>query len=178
MNAAGAWCGVLAEKMGAQKIPLQSYRRHLYLTEPVKLRQDSWPFVWDLSQDFYFRPEGKSLLLSPCDKVLVDKSFLKRRQEEVDQKMKQVLLQKIKKYPNQISPLKIKSGRSGLRTMVPDGRFVVGEDAALKSFYWVAGLGGHGVTTCFSVGKLASDIILGKKVSAKFTKAFNPRRFL
>ena len=61
--------------------------------------------------------------------------------------------------------------------MTPDGRFVVGKDSESQGFYWVAGLGGHGVTTCFSVGRLAADVILGKKGDNRLAKALSPERF-
>lgn len=67
--------------------------------------------------------------------------------------------------------------KSGLRTMTPDGRFVIGEDKKQKGFFWVAGLGGHGVTTCFSVGDLAARMVLGKNVDKKLRKALSPGRF-
>ncbi len=178
VNAAGAWCSLLSEKSGAQKIPLKPYRRHLYVTESLRMKHEQWPFVWDLSRDFYFRPEGKSLLVSPCDKDAVGLKFLKQKKEKTDAGMKKILIQKMNHYSKKMRNLKIKFGKSGLRTLVPDGRFVIGEDAKLPGFYWVAGLGGHGVTTCFSVGKLSSDIILGRKADEALKKAFSPSRFL
>ena len=61
--------------------------------------------------------------------------------------------------------------------MTPDGRFVIGEDTKLKNFYWVAGLGGHGVTTCFSVGELAAGLLLGHAADPALEKALSPGRF-
>ena len=61
--------------------------------------------------------------------------------------------------------------------MTPDGRFVIGEDSKLKGFFWVAGLGGHGVTTSFSVGNLSSDLILGRKREKFLVDALSPKRF-
>ncbi len=177
VNAAGAWCARLAEKAGAQKIRLVPYRRHLFLTAPVRLGQGVWPFVWDLSDEFYFRPEGSSLLLSPCDKRPVGAAGLKAARTE-DPAARKALARKLKKFSPGLGRLTVRGGKSGLRTMTPDGRFVLGEDAKLEGFYWTAGLGGHGVTTCFSVGKLCSDIILRKRTDAALTRAFSPARFL
>ena len=177
VNAAGAWCAQLASEIGAQKIPLKAYRRHLYFSQPVRLKQADWPFVWDLSQDFYFRPEGKGFILSPCDKVAMSQAVLGERKELVDRRVQVLLKRKMQKYPRLAKTVQIQSAVSGLRTMTPDGRFILGEDRRLKGFYWAAGLGGHGVTTCFSVGKLLSDIILGKKADPGLVRAFNPGRF-
>ncbi len=178
VNAAGAWCAFLAEDAGAQRIRLDVYRRHLYLTPPVRLGQGAWPFVWDLSGEFYFRPEGRGLLLSPCDKKSMDRKTLGKRTESQDPAVRRLLAGKLKKFSPVLSRLPLAQGVSGLRTMTRDGRFVIGPDAQLPGFYWAAGLGGHGVTTCFSAGKLSSDIILGKRADAALARAFSPSRFL
>ncbi|MFC1707674.1 hypothetical protein ACFL59_12805, partial [Planctomycetota bacterium] len=41
-----------------------------------------------------------------------------------------------------------------------DRSFVVGWDPIMEGFFWVAGLGGHGVTTSAAVGALARDLLL------------------
>jgi glycine/D-amino acid oxidase-like deaminating enzyme len=88
------------------------------------------------------------------------------------------LERKLGRFSRALGRLGLGGARSGLRTMTPDGRFVVGEDPRRRRFYWVAGLGGHGVTTCFSVGKLAADMIMGRTVDKKLQKALSPRRFI
>ena len=85
---------------------------------------------------------------------------------------------KLEDFGGNFKPVKIQSAKSGLRTMTPDGRFVIGEDPKLKGFFWVAALGGHGVTTSFAVGDLASDLILGRKTDRNIAQALSPRRFL
>jgi D-arginine dehydrogenase len=197
VNAAGAWASWVAEKAGASKIPLAAYRRHLFMspnslpvqqagelpacpagrrTPCLSSRQanlEKWPFVWDLNLDLYFRPMARGILISPCDKTLEKKGD---RRERINPGVQDLLLDKMKRFSRTISQWKITGVTSGLRTMTPDGRFVVGEDPKRKGFYWVAGLGGHGVTTCFSVGQMAANIILGRKVEARFEKALSPGR--
>lgn len=177
VNAAGAWASVVAKQAGASKLPLQAYRRHLFLSPNSKRLPPNfsgWPFVWDVTRDFYFRPVEGGILLSPCDKTPEKKGD---RQEKVNPKMKQALLSKMKDFSADMKAWKVANGRSGLRTMLPDGRFAIGEDKKQKGFFWVAGLGGHGVTTCFAVGQLAATIVVGKNVDPKLKKAFAPNRF-
>ena len=164
--------------MGAQRIPLKPYRRHLYFSRPLPKSPARWPFVWDLSSGFYFRPEGRSLLLSPCDKAPAGRRALALHQEPILPAAEQAMRRKLESFSPGTARLSLKNPKSGLRTMTPDGRFVIGEDARLGGFYWVAGLGGHGVTTCFSVGRLASDIIVGRKTRPGLAQAFSPKRFL
>lgn len=180
VNAAGAWAGVVAQKAGGARIPMVAYRRHLYLSRPFPALRRSWPFIWDLSHQFYFRPAGKGLLLSPCDRYPFRMVSGKRSltAEKIDPRMRRDLERKLKKFSRHFGGLKIRRATAGLRTMTPDRRFVIGEDPKLKGFYWVAGLGGHGVTTCMSVGRLASDIILGRNRDVALARSLSPRRFL
>ena len=97
--------------------------------------------------------------------------------EKIDSKMKGVLLKKLRSFSKNFSKIKLRRGKAGLRTMAPDGRFVIGEDPKLKGFFWVAGLGGHGVTTSFSVGNLVAGLVSGKRKKDNFSKALSPARF-
>lgn len=178
VNAAGAWAGIVGEKAKAVAIPFKAYRRHLFLSKTYPQLKKNWPFVWDISHDFYFRPDGNSLLLSPCDKFLFNlKPGTRCDVRAVDPSMEKVLFEKLEAFGGCFGTLVIKERKAGLRTMVPDGRFVIGEDPRVQGFYWVAGLGGHGVTTAFAVGELASDIILGRRADKDLMKAFSPGRF-
>jgi D-arginine dehydrogenase len=177
VNAAGAWASWVAAKAGASDVKLTPYRRHLFTVPASRLRgrlSADWPFVWDVSHDFYFRPVKQGLLISPCDKRAETRGD---RREKTDPAMKKLLCRKLEGFSKGLSRLPVGTARSGLRTMTPDGRFVVGEDARCRGFYWVAGLGGHGVTTCFAVGRLAANLILGRKVDVRMKEALSPERF-
>ena len=58
-----------------------------------------------------------------------------------------------------------------------DSRFVMGWDAKVQGFFWVAGLGGHGVTTSAAVGALAAELVLLPDL-AKNQTIFLPSDFL
>lgn len=180
VNAAGAWAGFLGQEAGATSIPFKAYRRHLFISKASTEYSNQWPFIWHIGNEFYFRPWPKNrLLLSPCDKDLFipDSRAPKTDLEALEAEKKADLSQKLEKFSKRFKTIKIEETRSALRTMVPDGRFVVGEDPGLQNFYWVAGLGGHGVTTCFSVGALAADCVAGKKVESNLAQALSPLRF-
>ena len=174
VNAAGAWAGWVAHRAGAMPVPLVAYRRHLFFTRPDAVSRKDWPFVWDLSHDFYFRPIGSRLMFSPCDKTPESRGD---RSEKVHPLMERRLIEKLKGFSGALKDIRVVDARSGLRTMAPDGRFVLGEDPALKNFYWAAGLGGHGVTSCFSIGELSADIILGRATDGRLRRVQAPGRF-
>ena len=66
VNAAGPWAGDVGAMAGAAPMPLRPRRRHVFVTERSP-NDPSWPFLWDVSTEVYFRPEEGGLLLSPCD---------------------------------------------------------------------------------------------------------------
>ncbi|OIO37478.1 MAG: hypothetical protein AUJ72_04440 [Candidatus Omnitrophica bacterium CG1_02_46_14] len=178
VDAGGAWAGAVARKAHASLIVLKAYRRHLLTANPSRPFDASWPFVWDLSRDFYFRPEKGVLLLSACDTQEIKDTQKTVKKETVDPHIKNVLFGKLKGFSDKFESISIRSVKSGLRTMSPDSRFVIGEDPKLKGFFWVAALGGHGMTTSFAVGDLASDLILGRKREKKLVNALSPKRFI
>ena len=50
----------------------------------------------------------------------------------------------------------------GAGMLTPDDRFVVGPDPGLEGFFWVAGLGGHGMSAGLAAGRVAADLIVGE----------------
>ena len=170
VNASGAWANEVAKMAGAAALPLRPCRRHLFVTPPLDWVDRSWPFVWDVTHDIYFRPEGEGLLLCACDQT-----ELPPGDPPVDEAIKELLAEKIERHMPALSRVSISRGWAGLRTLSSDGRFVIGWDAKVKGFFWVAGLGGHGVTTSSAVGALAADLLLAGP--EKSSTAFSPARF-
>jgi D-arginine dehydrogenase len=170
VNAGGAWANTVARMAGAAELPLRPYRRHLFVSPPLDWVDSSWPFVWDVSHDIYFRPEGEGLLLCACDQV-----ELPPGDPPVDAAVRELLAEKIERYIPALSAVSINKGWAGFRTLSSDGRFVIGRDPKVKDLFWIAGLGGHGVTTSSAVGALAADLIADG--SDKSSEAFSPKRF-
>jgi D-arginine dehydrogenase len=171
VNASGAWANVIAEMAGARQLPLRPCRRHLFVSPPTQWVDPNWPFVWDVSHDIYFRPEGEGLLLCACDQT-----ELTPGDAPVDESVKELLAEKIERFMPGLSDISISRGWAGFRTLTPDGRFVIGWDGRIENFFWVAGLGGHGMTTSSAVGELAADLLLGG--AGKKSEPFSPERFV
>jgi D-arginine dehydrogenase len=172
VNASGAWANSVARMAGAAELPLHPCRRHLFVSPPLDWIDRNWPFVWDVSHDIYFRPEGEGLLLCACDQ-----QELLPGDPPVDETVKELLAEKIEKHIPALSRVSINKGWAGFRTLAADGRFVIGWDSKAKDFFWVAGLGGHGVTTSSSIGELAADRIL-RRLNHTSDDPFSPRRFV
>ncbi len=170
VNAAGAWAGELGRLAGAVSVGLRSYRRHLFLTSPEGWINSSWPFVWDLSHHLYFRPESGGLLLCPCDETPWPPGT-----PPVDPDMATLLAERVRRYVPGLQSCSLKRSWAGLRTFTPDCRFAIGWDPVRPGFFWVAGLGGHGVAASGAIGALAAELILAGPERA--AGVFDPARF-
>ena len=152
-------------------LSLSPYRRHLFVTEALDWVSADWPIVWDVSHEIYFRPESGGLLLSPCDESLQTPGLPVQ-----DPAALELLADKAIQYLPKLADLPIRNSWCGLRTFAPDRRFVIGWDPQLEGFFWVAGMGGHGVTVSYSVGVLAASLILQSREQA-LSNEFSPARF-
>lgn len=166
INAAGAWANAVARMAGAAELPLRACRRHLFVSGPLSWVDSGWPFVWDVSHDFYFRPEGEGLLLCACDQ-----DEFPPGDPPVDPAVGEALAEKIARCVPRLARVSIQRCWAGLRTLSGDGKFVIGWDPRLEGFFWVAGLGGHGVTTSAAVGALAARLVRGGETEPSFSPA-------
>ncbi len=149
VNAAGAWAGALGD------LPLRPLLRHLYVTPPHTGVDPDWPFVWDVQEGLYFRPESQGLLLCACDEQPTPPGEYAERLAVAG-----TLADKVSRLQAALVDLthglSLKHRWTGQRTFAPDRRFVIGFDRREPRLYWVAGLGGHGVTASYAVGELAA----------------------
>lgn len=172
VNAAGPWAGEIGKLAGATPVPFRPRRRHVFVTRPLDWVPPEWPFIWDLSTEVYFRPEEGGLLLSPCDEDEPGNKDSDAVRPEAGEKLEE----KLRRQFPRLAGLPRGRSWSGLRTLTADGRFVIGPDPALGGFFWVAGLGGHGVTASHSLGNLAARIILDPEQDAG--NPHSPSRFV
>jgi D-arginine dehydrogenase len=166
VDAAGAWAGAIAELAGATTMPLRPCRRHIVVTGPLDWVDPTWPYVWDVSTQVYFRPEPPGLLLSPCDETEHSPE-----DSSIDDRAMTLLAEKIERTFPRLADLPVQRSWVGYRTLTPDGRFVIGPDSRIDGFVWCAGLGGHGVTTSSAIGRLAAEAVLDKTAMAAHTPA-------
>jgi glycine/D-amino acid oxidase-like deaminating enzyme len=173
VDAAGAWAGDVAMTAGLGPLPIAAYRRHLVVTPPLPFVDPAWPLVWHLTDDWYFRPEVGGLMLSACDQDLWPAGPVPR-----DPAILERLAELLAARCPPLADLPVKNWWAGLRTMASDGRFVIGPYPRLQGFFWVAGLGGHGMTGSASVGRLAALLLTGGLTDPAAVKAMGPQRFL
>lgn len=159
VNAAGPWASAVGIMAGAAPVPLRPTRRHLIVSAAVEALDPDGPFVWDVSHDVYFRPERPGLLLSPCDEDDWEPGPL-----APDPGALELLAHKLERHYPRLTELEPVRSWAGLRTLTPDGDFVIGRDPRVDGFVWCAGLGGHGMTTAHAAGRLAAEAVTGGAV--------------
>jgi D-arginine dehydrogenase len=123
---------------------------------PAGAKVAEMPMVVDAEESFYLKPEGRSLMASPCDETPAAPSD--SRPEEIDVA---VCIDRIERAFD-LEIRRPKATWSGLRTFAADGDPVCGWDPVVRGFYWLAGQGGYGVQTAPALARIAADDILGR----------------
>jgi D-arginine dehydrogenase len=149
INAAGAWAGVLGD------LPLTPLNRHLFVTRPLEWVDPRWPCIWDGKEKLYFRPESGGLMLCVCDEQEAEPGDYEERQAILEE-----LGVRVARLQPALGELTIQSRWVGQRTFAPDRNFVIGFDPRTRRIFHVCGLGGHGVTASYEIGRLAASMIL------------------
>jgi D-arginine dehydrogenase len=86
-------------------------------------------------------------------------------------------IERLKRLTPRLVPKSIIRKWAGLRTFAADQAMVIGEDPALKGFFWLSGQGGAGIETSAAVGQIASDLILEGRTALMDVKTISPGRF-
>jgi len=164
VNAAGAWCDVVGAMAGLEPIGLQPKRRTAFtFAAPQGVDHRGWPMVVEAEHDFYFRPEGPSLLGSPGDQTPVEPQDIKH--EEIDVALAIDRIQSV----TTMQIRTVQSAWAGLRSFVPDGLPVVGFDPAVDGFFWLAGQGGYGILSSPAMSRLTAGLIAEGAAPASVT---------
>ncbi|MHC4379485.1 MAG: NAD(P)/FAD-dependent oxidoreductase [Planctomycetota bacterium] len=154
--AEGGWAGRLLPDLAEKTF--RPHRRHLVVSGPDHTIDPRSPVVWILGPDeFYFRPESGGMLMSACDHVEVDVES----GETLD---RDVLLQVAEKALRWLPGLENPTAAhvwAGMRTFAMEDDFRIGPDPERPGLFWVAGLGGHGISCAPAVGRRAAKLLLG-----------------
>ncbi|MCB1214809.1 MAG: FAD-dependent oxidoreductase [Deltaproteobacteria bacterium] len=157
INAAGAWAGQLAQASQLQAPPFSIYRRHLFISAQGKKSLKDLPYYWDLEKNLYFRQDPQGLLLCTGDEEAHPPEKAK-----VEEGIWSALQKNFAQYLPKLDYGKRLQAWACLRTKGPQGKMLVDWDSQVPNFFWIAGLGGHGLSASLGLGKFASQKILTK----------------
>jgi D-arginine dehydrogenase len=162
VNAAGAWAGEVGKRAGASAARFTCLQRHLFLTDRVPNLDAQAPFFWYVDQEeMYGRPEGTGFLLSGCDATEMAPGDAR-----VIPSAATDLAERLRRLTPWLADLTHTRSWACMRTFAPDRRPVIGWDPKVSWLFWVAGLGGHGATSCAAIGHLAAANIEHRLASA------------
>lgn len=157
VNAAGAWCDVIARMAGVEPVGLRPMRRTAFMV-PGRREWSRWPAVIDVDHNWYFKPDGEQILCSPAEEK--HSAPCDARPDELDIAL---AIDRI----NRATTLGIRTVRSawtGLRSFVTDRSMVIGFDCVAEGFFWLAAQGGTGIQTSPAAGRLAASLITAGEV--------------
>ena len=170
IDAAGAWISRVAHMADAANLELAPMKRHLFVLDDVPDLDPGQPFVWSLSENFYFRPESGGLLFSICDE---EKSL--SLEPTVSPEISQSLAELVWLQLPVLREATQREVWSCFRTRAPDNSFVIGWDTRWDHLFWVGALGGHGMGASWEIGRLAAERFLDPHGGRH--QPFDPARF-
>ncbi len=159
VNAAGAWADALGAACGATPLGLRPLRRTAALIEaPAGVSVGSWPAVFDVGEQFYFKPDAARLLISPADEEPSDPG-----DAYADDLAVAVGIERIEAVLD-LEVRRVQHSWAGLRTFAPDRQPVIGYDAEVPGLFWCAGQGGYGIQSAPAAAQLGAALARGEAV--------------
>lgn len=152
VNAAGAWVDEIAKLADVQPLGVQAKRRTGIRCKPEVI-SSSWPMCYLITDLLYFKPEGRSLMLSPCDATPSEPCDA--QPERID------IAQAIVRLEENTTLRKVVPEEcwAGLRVFVPDQCPVIGYDCNHPGFFWYGAFGGFGVQTAPGCSKFGAQLL-------------------
>ncbi len=166
LDAAGAWADQVAALAGVAPLGLVPKRRSAFVFEPpAGLTVADWPFVCDLDETFYFKPDAGLLLGSPANADPTHPHDVQPEEFDIALGIHHI---------EQATTMTIRRPTrtwAGLRSFVADGDLVGGFAPDAPGFFWVAAQGGYGIQTSAGMGEACANLVLGRPLPAHLQDA-------
>ncbi len=161
INAAGAWCDVVARMAGVAPIGLVPKRRSAFVfAPPPGVDVTGWPAVVGVDESWYLKPDAGHLLGSPANADPVEPHDVQPEELDIALAIDRI---------ETMTTLQIRRPSrtwAGLRSFVADGDLVGGYDAEVPGFFWVAAQGGYGIQTSAAMGRTCAALVVGDSIPA------------
>lgn len=166
----GAWAQVLAASAGSA-LQFRPTRRHLLIADGGRALDARWPVVWAEDAPFYARVVTRGLLLSSCDEETVEAG-----QAPVAPHVLRTIVERAQARLQLPAQVTVRHAWSCLRTHGPGERFVIGPDAQVAELWFLAGLGGHGITCALPAALMLAEWMTRGASTHPLAAAFAPQR--
>jgi D-arginine dehydrogenase len=175
VNAAGAWAGPLGQTAGVTR-PLVPVRRTLLQSAPDARSQPSQPWAWVDDVGAYVRPESGGWLVSGCDETPEAAPVGPGSRGPVHPAHRALAEHKLARFFPPLAGTRWATGWTGLRTFAPDRAPLLGEDPDCPGLWWLAGLGGFGVSCGLAAAEAVAAWIQGEQTSWLRPEEVSPGR--
>lgn len=159
----GGWVGL--------DLPIRNFKRTIFITDRFDAIPDNAPFVMDLAVEWYFRKEGKGILMG----MGLEESTTFEPQLEWE------FLDTLTRHALHRAPVlanaRVMRGWAGLRPLTPDDYPILGPVPSLAGFINDCGWGGHGVMHAPIGGQLIAELIADGETSTMDLAPFRLERF-
>lgn len=164
VNAAGAWCDVIAALAGARPIGLVPKRRSaLTFVPPSGMDVSNWPMAMGVDESYYLKPDAGMLLGSPANADPVEPHDVQAEELDIALAIDRI---------ETMTTLTIRRPKhvwAGLRSFVKDGSFVGGFDPSLSGFFWAGAQGGYGIQSSPAAGELYAAMLRRIAIPSRIT---------
>jgi D-arginine dehydrogenase len=161
INAAGAWCDVIAQLAGVRPIGLVPKRRSAFIfAPPPGVAVSDWPSVVGADESWYFKPDAGALLGSPANQDATLPQDVQPEEMDIALGIHRI---------EAMTTLQIRRPTriwAGLRSFVADGDLVGGFDDSAPGFFWLAAQGGYGIQTSAAMGEACAALACGRDIPA------------
>ena len=136
---------------------MRPFRRQLFVTRPYAGIPSSIPLTIDHQQNFYFRREGESVLMSgpqdkePSFKLTADLDLIAETAEKAAHRVPA------------IAEARIARGWAGLYEISPDNHAILGKVPQVEGFVLANGFSGHGFQHGPAVGMAIAELIVNRR---------------
>lgn len=166
INAAGAWADEIGRMAGSASVGLVPKRRTAILVDPPEgIDLAGVPAIDFMGINNYIIPNAGQLMVSPGDETPVEPQDIQTDDMEVA-----VLVDWLEKQTN-IEVRRLNHQWAGLRSFVGDGVPVVGFDATVEDFFWLAGQGGYGIMMSSCLARATASLITERQLPRDFLDA-------
>jgi sarcosine oxidase subunit beta len=174
VNAAGAWAGVLGERLGLE-VPVTPVRRQVAATVPTSLVPPGAPMTIFAEDGFHFRArDGRVLLLLPEARAARDPFAA-----TVDDAWLAAVTARAHHSVPVLRTVAVDRAScwAGLYEMSPDKHALLGAHPACANLYLANGSSGHGVMHAPALGQLLAEVLSDGRASTMDVAALRPERF-
>jgi D-arginine dehydrogenase len=166
VNAAGAWADTVAELAGVTTIGLEPRRRSAFtFAGPDGVDAAAWPFVVDIDETFYLKPDAGLLLGSAANADPTHPHDVQPEEYDIALGIHRI---------EEATTLTIRRPArtwAGLRSFVADGDLVGGFAPDAPGFFWLAAQGGYGIQTSAAMAESCASMILGRPMPEHLAEA-------